>query len=72
MVDLVWQLIKITTMPVITIGQPAICTHPARAQALLWVRDWQIAGFDTELYISYLVLIHNFNKTRDGLVCVHG
>ena len=30
----------------------------------------QIAGFNTELYISYIILIHNLNKTRDGLpVC---
>ena len=28
----------------------------------------QIAGFNTELYISYVMLIHNFNKTRDGLL----
>jgi hypothetical protein len=27
----------------------------------------QIAGFNTELYISYVILIHNFNKTLDAV-----
>ena len=47
--------------------KPAICGLCAGKRARYPAHRPQIADSDTELYISYVILIHNFNKTRDGL-----